>query len=70
MWEFYLVGAELSFRHLLMNNFQIQFALDQNALPFTRDYMIAEEARLRLAEAKSKNYRQMPAGKRAAKLRS
>ncbi len=56
MWEFYLVGAELSFRHLLMNNFQIQFALDQTVLPFTRDYLVAAEARLRLLEAKSKNY--------------
>ena len=64
MWEFYLVGAELSFRLLLMNNFQIQFALDQNALPFTRDYMIAEEARLRLIEGKSKNY-----GRLTGKLR-
>ena len=67
MWEFYLVGAELSFRHLLMNNFQIQFTLDQNALPFTRDYMIAEEARLRLAEAKSKNYKQITSPKPAVK---
>ena len=57
MWEFYLVGAELSFRHLLMNNFQIQFALDQTALPFARDYLIAEEARLRSVEAMSQNYK-------------
>ena len=69
MWEFYLVGAELSFRHLLMNNFQIQFALDQTALPFTRDYMVAEEARLRLVEAKSKNYRPAPAPKPATTRR-
>ncbi|MEP6827720.1 MAG: cyclopropane-fatty-acyl-phospholipid synthase family protein, partial [Aestuariivirga sp.] len=69
MWEFYLVGAELSFRHLLMNNFQIQFTLDQNALPFTRDYMIAEEARLRLGEAKSKSYKQAPVPKSAVKRR-
>ena len=69
MWEFYLVGAELSFRHLLMNNFQIQFALDQTALPFTRDYMVAEEARLRLVEAKSKNYQPAPAPKPATTRR-
>ena len=67
MWEFYLVGAELSFRFLLMNNFQIQFALDQNTLPLTRDYMIAEEARLRLIEGKSKNYRQFAEPKRVVK---
>ena len=69
MWEFYLVGAELSFRHLLMNNFQIQFTLDQNALPVTRDYMTAEEARLRLVETKSKNYKQVSVPKRAVKRR-
>ena len=60
MWEFYLAGAELSFQRLQMNNFQIQFALDQDFLPFTRDYMIAEEARLRQIEAKSQNYGPAP----------
>jgi len=56
MWEFYLVGSELSFRYISMNNFQIQFAHDQHYLPLTRDYMFAEEARLAKIEAKSKHY--------------
>ncbi len=56
MWEFYLAGSELSFQLLGMNNFQIQFGHDQYFLPFTRNYMIAEEARLRQIEAKSENY--------------
>jgi cyclopropane-fatty-acyl-phospholipid synthase len=56
MWEFYLAGAESSFRFIGMNNFQIQFGHDQHYLPFTRDYMMAEEARLRGLEAKSQNY--------------
>ena len=57
MWEFYLAGSECSFRFIGMNNFQIQFGKDQHYLPFTRDYMITEEARLRDIEAKSPHYR-------------
>ncbi len=54
MWEFYLAGAEVSFRYIGMNNFQIQFCKDQHFLPTTRDYMIAEEARLRALETAPK----------------
>ncbi|MDE2383250.1 MAG: class I SAM-dependent methyltransferase [Alphaproteobacteria bacterium] len=61
MWEFYLAGSELSFRLIGMNNFQIQFAHDQMHLPFTRDYMITEEARLKALEAGSKHYGAAPA---------
>jgi len=50
MWEFYLAGAECTFRFIGMNNFQIQFGKDQHFLPFTRDYIIAEEDRLRKLE--------------------
>ena len=56
MWEFYLAGAEASFRFIGMNNFQIQFGHDQHDLPYTRDYIAVEEARLRIVESKSKNY--------------
>ncbi|MBG1231934.1 SAM-dependent methyltransferase [Aestuariivirga litoralis] len=56
LWEFYLASSETAFRFLGMNNFQIQFGRDQHYLPFTRDYIMAEEARLRLLEAKSKYY--------------
>ena len=60
MWEFYLAGSEASFRFIGMNNFQIQFGHDQHHLALTRDYMMAEEARLRGVEAKSKHYGAVP----------
>jgi len=50
MWEFYLSSSELSFRHLGLNNFQLQAARHQEALPFTRDYIAREEARLKKLE--------------------
>ena len=53
MWEFYLAGSECAFRFGGMNNFQIQFGLDQNILPLTRDYIAGEEERLRKVEKKS-----------------
>ncbi len=40
MWEFYLAGSECAFRFGGMNNFQIQFGLNQHVLPLTRDYII------------------------------
>ncbi len=52
MWEFYLASSELSFRHLGLNNFQLQAAGNQYALPLTRDYIAREEARLRKIEAR------------------
>ncbi len=52
MWEFYLAGSEVAFRYIGMNNFQIQFCKDQHVLPYTRDYLIAVEERLRDLEAK------------------
>jgi cyclopropane-fatty-acyl-phospholipid synthase len=39
MWEFYLSGAELSFRREGNVVFQIQVAHDQTAVPLTRDYI-------------------------------
>jgi cyclopropane-fatty-acyl-phospholipid synthase len=42
MWEFYLSGAEVSFRNGSHMNFQIQLAKRKDALPITRGYM--EEA--------------------------
>ena len=50
MWEFYLAASECAFRFGGMNNFQIQACLDQNVLPMTRDYVLAEETRLRHLE--------------------
>ncbi len=59
MWEFYLSASELSFRYLGLNNFQLQAAGHQHALPFTRDYIAREEARLKSLEKGVK--RQSPA---------
>ncbi|HEY6434155.1 MAG TPA: cyclopropane-fatty-acyl-phospholipid synthase family protein [Acetobacteraceae bacterium] len=44
MFEFYLAGAELSFRRERMMVFQIQLAHRQEAVPLTRDYIAAAEA--------------------------
>lgn len=44
MWEFYLCGAELGFRHGNHMNFQIQVARRRDALPLTRDYIHQVEA--------------------------
>ena len=46
MWQFYLAGAEQSFRHGSMVNFHIQSVKQRSALPMTRDYIGAEAARL------------------------
>lgn len=43
MWEFYLSGAELSFRREGNMVFQIQLAHDQARVPLTRDYIAAAE---------------------------
>jgi cyclopropane-fatty-acyl-phospholipid synthase len=53
MWEFYLAGSECAFRFGGMNNFQIQFGKNQQVLPITRDYIVAEEHRLKHLERKS-----------------
>lgn len=46
MWQFYLAGAEQSFRHGGMVNFHIQSVKRRDAVPITRDYISAEAARL------------------------
>ena len=46
MWEFYLVSSEVSFRHLDNVVFQMQLAKRRDAVPQTRDYQFAAEARL------------------------
>lgn len=46
MWQFYLAGAEQSFRHGGMVNFHIQSVKNRSALPMTRDYIQTEAARL------------------------
>ena len=51
MWQFYLAGAEQSFRHGSMVNFQIQSVKRRDAVPMARDYMVAEAARLSALDA-------------------
>ncbi len=43
MWEFYLAGAEMSFRYEDEVVFQIQIARRIDALPITRNYMMENE---------------------------
>ncbi|MGD1037358.1 MAG: cyclopropane-fatty-acyl-phospholipid synthase family protein [Roseiarcus sp.] len=51
MWEFYLAGAETSFRINGNMVFQIQLAKRQDVVPRTRDYVAEREAQLREREA-------------------
>jgi cyclopropane-fatty-acyl-phospholipid synthase len=39
MWEFYLKGCEVAFKHWNQMVFQMQLALRQDAVPLTRDYV-------------------------------
>ena len=39
MWEFYLGGCEVAFRHLGLVVFQIQLSPRQEAVPLVRDYI-------------------------------
>ena len=47
MWTYYLAGSLVSFEHGGLVNYQLQYSRSRTALPITRDYMAAEEARLR-----------------------
>ncbi|HEY4126266.1 MAG TPA: cyclopropane-fatty-acyl-phospholipid synthase family protein, partial [Rhizomicrobium sp.] len=49
MWEFYLAGAEMAFRHDGQVVFQIQLVKNQHALPIIRDYMVDNERTMRFA---------------------
>lgn len=44
MWEFYLLGSEMAFRHEGQVVFQVQLARDKTAVPDSRDYIGAFEA--------------------------
>lgn len=44
MWEFYLAGAEMGFRHQGLMVFQVQLAKRVDALPLSRDYMMPTQA--------------------------
>ena len=40
MWEFYLKGCEIAFRHWNQMVFQMQITRHQDAVPLTRDYIV------------------------------
>ncbi|WP_121114520.1 SAM-dependent methyltransferase [Croceibacterium ferulae] len=46
LWTFYLAGAATAFESGGMCNYQVQYVLDRDALPLTRDYMLAGEQAL------------------------
>jgi cyclopropane-fatty-acyl-phospholipid synthase len=50
MWQFYLAGAIMAFRHDTHLNFQIQLSRRREALPLTRDY-ISEAERTIMGDA-------------------
>jgi cyclopropane-fatty-acyl-phospholipid synthase len=54
MWEFYLAASEMAFRKQAMMVFQIQIIKRQGVVPMTRDYILAEEARLRKLEGSNR----------------
>ena len=54
MWEFYLAASEMAFREQAMMVLQIQLAKRQDVVPMTRDYIVQEEARLRMLEARQR----------------
>ena len=46
MWQFYLAGAEASFRYGGLVNWQLQYIKRRDAVPMTRDYMADTERAL------------------------
>jgi cyclopropane-fatty-acyl-phospholipid synthase len=53
MWQFYLAGAIVAFRHDAHLNFQIQLSRRRETLPLTRDYMVEGERGSSLRSGKS-----------------
>lgn len=51
MWELYLSSCELVFSHGASMVFQIQLGRERDAVPLTRDYLVAEKTRLAAKEA-------------------
>jgi cyclopropane-fatty-acyl-phospholipid synthase len=50
MWQFYLAGAEQSFRNGTLVNWQLMYVKDRAAIPMTRDFITEESERLRESE--------------------
>lgn len=57
MWEFYLAGSEMAFRHDNEVVFQVQLAKRQETLPLTRDYMLDAERTMPFAGAEPRPIR-------------
>jgi len=53
MWQFYLAGGVVGFTSGTLCNYQVQYVRDRRALPITRDYMAAAEARYRALSSAS-----------------
>lgn len=50
MWQFYLAGAEQSFRYGRLVNWQLIYVKDRAAIPMTREFIHEESERLRESE--------------------
>lgn len=61
MWEFYLVGCEVSFRHDFSMVFQMQLTPDRTAVPLTRDYITEWERAQERRETERLQARSRPA---------
>jgi cyclopropane-fatty-acyl-phospholipid synthase len=55
MFEFYLAGSELAFRHQDHVNFQVQIAREQTAAPLTRDYVTDTERQMMRTQSADRN---------------
>jgi cyclopropane-fatty-acyl-phospholipid synthase len=64
MWELYLAGSEMAFRHGGLMVFQLQLAKRVDTVPLTRDYMIDAERGLRLEPAFPHGMAAAPTGAR------
>ena len=70
MWEFYLAFCELGFRYGDLMVFQVQLAKRVDALPITRDYMMAPQASSAVVDMKEragKVLKGVPGGAAAAR---
>ncbi|HEY7245469.1 MAG TPA: cyclopropane-fatty-acyl-phospholipid synthase family protein [Xanthobacteraceae bacterium] len=54
MWEFYLAASEMAFREQNLMVLQMQLTKRQGIVPMTRDYVPAQEARLRILEGNTR----------------
>jgi cyclopropane-fatty-acyl-phospholipid synthase len=66
MWEFYLAGGIVMFENGSACNYQVQYIRDRAAVPITRDYMAAAEARYRKIAAQTAPAKAAPRRRRAA----